>query len=466
MNEDNEKSSGKKLKGKSNSFVNPKLKFAIQLILFIALHIFVSIFLSFSVFKLMNLDMKETQINQALDKVAYYYNAFAEDETVLRESEPFFGKNSEYSSQLYAFDNSRREILDQETPFNRDNVFGNSGHFSEGMYTYYFNYYIDIRLYLVLQVPKAFITHVEPDVISGIILLNIVLLAIFYVFFLFLKNIYYNPVISFEKSIEEIIEDGYNPRVGFDTMIKMHPLSHKFEKLIILLRELLEKEYNETILRKQAELNALQGQINPHFLYNTLNTIRGQALWEGMDSIAEMTQALARCLRYSINMNNQMVTLAEELDNIKYYFHIQQTRFGDKLEFEIEVEDYRNGNIYDFKIPKLTIQPIVENAVFHGLEQRVGMGKVIIKAFATDTRLAINIIDNGVGIERKRLNHLNKNLYLGTNAKLEDNEDRGSIGLYNVNQRIKLYYGEEFGLRIQSIVGVKTNVEIIVPIIR
>jgi two-component system sensor histidine kinase YesM len=290
--------------------------------------------------------------------------------------------------------------------------------------------------------------------------------VLFLILFWILKNALYKPIAKIEDQIEEILEERYTPGRDFTVMIKSHLLSSRFEQVIIMLRELIEKEYNETILRKQAELNALQGQINPHFLYNTLDTIRGQALWEGIDSIADMTQALAKCLRYCININNDMVTLAEEFENVQNYIKIQKTRFSEKLQFEIDIDKQMDKDILNYKVPKLTIQPIVENAVYHGLEKKKDKGKVTIKVFATDTRLSINIIDNGMGIPIERLKVLNKNLYLGQLSKPNEKSDKKqSIGLYNVNQRIKLYYGDEFGLRIQSVEGSKTNVEIIVPII-
>jgi len=152
---------------------------------------------------------------------------------------------------------------------------------------------------------------------------------------------------------------------------------------------------------------------------------------------------------------------------VQNYIKIQQTRFSDKLQFEIDIDELVDKDILRYKVPKLTIQPIVENAVYHGLEKQKEKGKVTIKAFSTDTRLSINIIDDGLGIPTKRLKMLNKNLYLGQASDAEEDSDKKqSIGLYNVNQRIKLYYGDEFGLRIQSVLGIKTNVEIIVPIIK
>ena len=275
----------------------PKTKFFIQVVLFIGLHIAISIVLSIVIINLINMDTKKTQINLSLDKISNIYKTFNEDKTVFGLTALFFGDTADYSGELYVFNNSRREIMGKEPSFDLDNIFGISGNFSDNQHSYYFKYYKDIRLYLVLQIPKTFMNHVNPNVIWGVVALNFLLLFVFYIFFLFLKNLYYNPVITFEKSLEEIIEDGYNPRVNYDYMIKTHPLSNRFEKLIMNLRELIEREYNETLLRKQAELNALQEQINPHFLYNTLDTIRGQAMWEGMDSIAKMTQALGPLLK-------------------------------------------------------------------------------------------------------------------------------------------------------------------------
>ena len=439
------------------------LKIIFLVILYIAISVFVSIQFTRTL-KKADLDV---EMKLVLEWLEFQYVESGNNMEYLKNQHINFGDENQYTAEIFAISNKNMNISGSVLPFDTERMIYNFGELKVDNFAYYYMFFKDTNLCFILKVPYEYVSTVSGDIIGGLVAFNLIITVLVFLLFLVLKNMYYNPIIKIERHIEEIIEDGYTPGEDFNLIIRSHPLSSRFEQVIVMLKELLEREFNETILRKQTELNVLQSQINPHFLYNTLDTIRGQALWEGMDSIAEMTHALASCLRYSINTGSDMVTLSEELDNVKNYIKIQQTRFSDKLEFEMAIDEENDNKILSYKIPKLTIQPIVENAVFHGLEKKRNMGKVQIKVFATDTRLSINIIDNGLGIPRERLKLLNKNLYLGqTSMSDTKNESRQSIGLYNVNQRIKLYYGDNFGLRIKSFIDEGTNVEIIVPIIQ
>lgn len=447
-------------------FFSKKTIFVLKIILVVVIYILVSVFVSVSIVRALNSENIDNVMEAVLDKTEIRYALG--DKSIVGQKEPgiYFGGNNEHYGRLFIIDNNYKEINGRQLPFGVNMIADSTGSITEGQYTYFYRYYSDVDKYFIVEATNKFVRSVSPSIISGVVALNVTLSILLIILLWILKNAYYEPIVKIEDQIEEILEEGYIPGRDFTYMIKSHALSSRFEQVIMMLRELIEKEYNETILRKQAELNALQGQINPHFLYNTLDTIRGQALWEGMDSIADMTQALAKCLRYCININNDMVTLAEEFENVENYIKIQKTRFSEKLQFEIDIDEQMDKDIMNYKVPKLTIQPIVENAVYHGLEKKKEKGKVTIKAFATDTRLSINIIDDGMGIPIERLKTINKNLYLGqASVSSKKSNKKQSIGLYIVNQRIKLYYGDEFGLRIQSVEGKKTNVEIIVPII-
>lgn len=442
---------------------NSKLIFSIKMIAIVVVFVVVSLFTSIMIVRTLHGEHIDAIMKLLLEKTKIQYTL---GDISKQEQGIFFGDNNEYYGRLFIIDNNYDEVNGRKMPFDVNSIINTSGKLSAERHTYYYRYFDDINQYFIVEVPEEYVKNVSPQIVSGIVVFNVIIYVLLLILFRVLKNALYEPVVKLEDQIEEILEERYTPGGGFSAMIESHPLSGRFEQVIVMLKELIEKEYNETIFRKQTELNALQGQINPHFLYNTLDTIRGQALWEGMDSIADMTQALAKCLRYCININNDMVTLAEEFENVQNYIKIQKTRFGEKLQFEIDIDSQMDKDILNYKVPKLTIQPIVENAVYHGLEKKKEKGKVTIKAFATDTRLSINIIDDGLGIPMERLNVLNRDLYLGQVSDPNENSDRKqSIGLFNVNQRIKLYYGDEFGLRIQSIEGKKTNVEIIVPII-
>jgi two-component system sensor histidine kinase YesM len=217
--------------------------------------------------------------------------------------------------------------------------------------------------------------------------------------------------------------------------------------------------------KKHAEYLALQNQINPHFLYNTLEGIRSEALIEGVDSIANMTEALATFFRYTISNVDKLVTLDAEINNVKTYYKIQEFRFGDKLELNIDFQEEDLPDILQAKIPKLTLQPIFENAIFHGLERKMGKGILTLKVFVTNKRLIIIISDNGVGIDEQRLKELNQKLRGTSLEYMKEDRNKGGIALLNVNNRIKLIFGDEYGIYVYSKIDAGTDVEITIPFI-
>lgn len=237
------------------------------------------------------------------------------------------------------------------------------------------------------------------------------------------------------------------------------------EKLVDKCVEQRTREKASQIFDKQAELTALQSQINPHFLYNTLECIRGQALIDDNVEIAKMTEALSAFFRYSISKKGNFVTLREELDNINNYMMIQQYRFNNRFSLEIMIDE-EDKVAYDYLVPKLIIQPLIENAIFHGLEEKVAGGKVTIEIILTDNSMMIIVSDNGKGIEKERLRLLNERIHAGA-LYLEPGE-KGSthtgIALPNVNKRIQLLFGMQYGLQVYSTPGRGTDVEITVPV--
>ena len=221
-----------------------------------------------------------------------------------------------------------------------------------------------------------------------------------------------------------------------------------------------------SLSKKQAEYLALQNQINPHFLYNTLEGIRSEAILAGLDSVAEMTEALATFFRYTISKVDHLVTLEDELANIENYYVIQQYRFGDRLSLSIEYDDDDEMDSLDCLLPKLTLQPIVENSIYHGLEEKTGKGHLTIRITRTKDRLLITVSDDGVGIDARKLDELNRKM---SSVSMDDiqtsTEKRGGIAVVNVNNRIRLLFGEEYGLYFYSTPGVGTDVEIMLPVL-
>ena len=225
------------------------------------------------------------------------------------------------------------------------------------------------------------------------------------------------------------------------------------------------KKDNVQILNKQTELTALQSQINPHFLYNTLETIRGQALIDDNIEIAKMVEALSAFFRYSISRKGNLVTLRDELVNIENYMLIQRYRFNNRFSLEVIVDE-EDEQAYDFLIPRLIIQPVVENAIFHGVEEKLEGGKVTIEVIMTDQNLILTISDNGKGMDRDKLEELNLRIQ-SNDEEPEDSKNRNTrntgIALPNIHKRIQLLFGDEYGVNVYSTAGQGTDVEITIP---
>ena len=216
----------------------------------------------------------------------------------------------------------------------------------------------------------------------------------------------------------------------------------------------LEEEYTTSILRQQAELDALQSQINP------LDPSRGQALAEGAEDIAEMTEALSTFFRYSISNRSNIVTLEEELENIRSYFMIQQFRFNSR--FPLDMPEFPKELLETCRLPKLTLQPILENTILHGMEGKIGQGVISLRVERTESRTVITVSDDGAGMREETLLLLQSKLRGEEPVPLERRKGSG-IALPNVNRRIKLLFGPEYGIRVMSTLGLGTDVEISLP---
>ena len=240
-------------------------------------------------------------------------------------------------------------------------------------------------------------------------------------------------------------------------------MAYAYEALRLdTLKELSEREYAALVYKKQAELDSLQSQINPHFLYNTLESIRGQAVLDKTEKIAKMTEALSAFFRYSIGRKGSIVQLTDELKNTDNYMLIQQFRFGEKVSLQKIISDEEALQGY---LTKMTIQPIIENAIYHGLEMKEGKGRIILRITLTESRMIINVMDNGVGIDDEQVEKINASMqepiHLST-EQLQNRKGKG-IALKNVNDRIRLLYGEGYGLHVFSTLGEGTDVEIQLP---
>lgn len=214
------------------------------------------------------------------------------------------------------------------------------------------------------------------------------------------------------------------------------------------------------LMQKRVELSILQNQINPHFLYNTLDGIRSKALIDGQKEIAKMTEILSRFFRYCIGNQDNLVRVREELNHIEDYYYIQKFRFEERFDMKIVLE---SDDIYDLYIPKMTLQPIVENAMIHGLEKTANKGMIRIQMMRSTKDLVIIVTDNGAGMPQEKLIWLNERMqetYLRTGGTQGSGN---GIALSNVNTRLKITFGEEYGIHYRSLEGEGTDAVIVLP---
>lgn len=313
-------------------------------------------------------------------------------------------------------------------------------------------------VYLVFQfLANAMLVIHGRDTGFNVILHGAVLVAYIAVWWFWIARPYRRSVLLIQRFL-----DGYKTESrDFEKNFQ----SHSMKLLVDEMEKMLKSPKLIELNKRQAQYLALQNQINPHFLYNTLESIRGEALIAGLDSVADMTEALAKFFRYTITKVENLVSVEEELDNCETYFRIQKYRFGDRLQLHIECDSEEWEDIMSCRIPKLTLQPILENSIIHGTELKIGTGNLRIQFERTQDRLLIRISDDGVGMDEETLVKLNRKLGRDGNTLSQGEEKKGGIALANVNNRIHLLFGEEYGMHVYSVPQKGTDVEITIPFV-
>lgn len=243
---------------------------------------------------------------------------------------------------------------------------------------------------------------------------------------------------------------------SFNHMV--HYTRDLFEQLnqsIVNLEEEKEKVRIEQLLKRRAELKALQAQINPHFLYNTLDSIRWKAEDIGAGDISQMTQALATLFRIGLSRGRELITVREELRHIESYLEIQCLRYGTLLRYEIDVDQ----ELMEYYTVKLILQPLVENSIYHGIKEKGEKGIIRITGRKERGMIFFTIDDNGMGIPQEHLERLNHGLSRNLSVSKE------GYGIFNVNERIRLYFGGNYGLKLESSYREWTRATVMMPLI-
>jgi len=242
-------------------------------------------------------------------------------------------------------------------------------------------------------------------------------------------------------------------------------LSTSFNTMLENIKLLLDKNKREQEHAKKAELRTLQSQINPHFLYNTLDSIIWMAESGKNESVVKLVSAMSKFFRISLNKGKDWVTLKTELEHAKSYLTIQQMRYYDILTYEFEIDE----TITHYPILAMTLQPIIENAIYHGIKNKRGLGKICVSCYLENEHyIIIKVEDNGIGITPERLQEIQINLQTyqqSTTAELEKQvqEHNGGFGLFNVHQRLRLYFGEPCGVMLHSVYGEGASISLRIP---
>ena len=284
-------------------------------------------------------------------------------------------------------------------------------------------------------------------------LMAIVLVGVALTLSIFLTDMITMPLRRLRGTMKVVENGNFDVEVEEpDTGDEISDLFRSFRNMILKIRELVEQNTAEQREKRKSELNALQAQINPHFLYNTLDSIIWMAEAGDRKNVVLMTSALAKLLRKSISNRNEMVTLEEEIEYTRSYLIIQKMRYVDKLEYEMDVE----SAILQMEVVKLIVQPLVENAIYHGIKYKEGKGLVRIEGGFGEDQVVLRIIDNGVGMTKTQLAHVFD--------ERETDTRRNGVGVLNVHRRIRLHYGGEYGLSFESAEGEGTTVSIHLPL--
>jgi two-component system sensor histidine kinase YesM len=266
------------------------------------------------------------------------------------------------------------------------------------------------------------------------------------------------PLNNLMRKMSRVELGDFNQRMEYAGRNEIGRLSRMYNHMLDSITRLIREVYESKLAEKNAQLSALHAQINPHFLYNTLNVMKSISRLRGIEEVAEISESLAGLFQYSMKNLHLPVTLGEEIEHIHNYFNIQQHRFGSRFELRCDI----TAELLRSRILKLTVQPLVENAVNHGLRRMKAGGRITIWAVQDDGILNVTVADNGEGIPEEKLQQLRTRFGTSLEQK-EYKEVPHGIGLQNIHQRIQMFYGETYGLAILSKPGEGTTVMLSVP---
>jgi two-component system sensor histidine kinase YesM len=315
------------------------------------------------------------------------------------------------------------------------------------------------NLTVIGSIPLNTLTeHLHPlqNITILISLVSLVLVSMLSIFF----SIYITKPIKKLSNLMYKLERG-NLKVGIDlpkANLEIGSLSRSFNSMVETMNELIKNQYETELHRKDAEYRALLMQINPHFLYNTLEAISGVADYEGIDRISDITQSLSKMLRYNIDLKNERVRVADEVENCRNFFLILKSRFEDTLEVEMDIDQEAEA----CWMIKTILQPLLENSIKYGIEKKIGKGYIGLTVKKVGEEVMLQVKDNGVGFSPEKIQDFEKYMQ-STAASFYDFSGDKQLGLKNVYSRLRIIFGERVRFHIESVVGESTTITIYIP---
>ena len=307
------------------------------------------------------------------------------------------------------------------------------------------------------MVPLSILLQDTVKVRNYIILIGAVCLLLAVLIFVALAVRITNPISELRNLMKRVVLGDLNVSIPISSRDEIGQLSHSFNIMVSKLSDLGYRLYESEIREKNAQISALQSQINPHFLYNTLGSISMYAEIQGNREVVKMTNNLSKLLRYSINSHKSQVPLNLELEHVKGYMAIQQIRFENKIQFHLDIE----RGLLSYSVIRFILQPIVENSIVHGIDKGNGYGTIILTGKKQENNMLITIHDDGAGMSDVQLRNLLDKKLIHTYTE----EGTGGTGLINVHRRIVLRYGNQYGIKIESSLEQGTTISLTLPLI-
>lgn len=306
--------------------------------------------------------------------------------------------------------------------------------------------------YLIGMFPAKEVSY-ETKPIGNLILFTLIGCSIFVICFAYIMYVSITrPIRILISKMNEVEKGCFDVVALSNSENEIGGLFHHFNSMVAKIKLLIRDLYEVELKEREAELKALQEQINPHFLYNTLDTIRWTARKNRDFEVSEYIEILSSILRHNLNNGQWETDIGQEVAHLKDYIFLQKKRYGDKLEVKINIEP----ELYSYKIVKLVLQPIVENSITYGFDANLGHGSITVEGERQGENIVLQIIDDGVGADEEQIKQI-------INSKAETKK---IYALKNINERIKLHYGNDYGIDFNSEINKGTKVSIVIPAIQ